>query len=312
MKKRHVFTFVLFIFVTAVSVAVPSFAEEKDKYVVGMPLLEEMAESKIADLLQDVVDTVAAKMDVDAEVVVIKHQHDDNVMDIVVSNMEAGRFDISFLMGMHYVEYLASGNDIAVPLFSVEMGGITAAKNCIYVRKGEFKDLNELRGKRWAGAEMLPTRYHLYKNGIDEPLESFFGELHYVTDSPVTEIAGGLEAGDYDAFSTLDYYIAISGYNTKKDLPFEPLHCQTAEHTNIFVAHRDMPRERMKEFRKIMLRSRSDPDFAKFEFAFMMIRGGFVPFDKEEVEPLKEAYELAVKNGWYEEEKNFWKKYMSE
>ena len=58
-----------------------------------------------------------------------------------------------------------------------------------------------------------------------------------------------------------------------------------------------------------MLKSDKDPAFAKFQFAFKMVDGKFVPVEEKKIKFVKEIADLAVKEGWEKEEEAFYKKY---
>ncbi len=282
-----------------------------ERVIVGLPVIKGMEKTSMVDLFTDIVNTVSGKMDVKAIPNIFTYEHDDDVAKIVMDNVESGDSDIIFWTGQDYSEYLDTGKDTLVPLFSLTMMGKTIVDSCIYARKGEIKNISELRGKRWAGTRVSPTRYLLYKEGIDEPVDKFFGSVQFKSDSPITNIVEGLENNEYDAFTSYDTYIGISGMDTKKDKPFEPVVCHEYDNTWTFMASKRLPHEFMEKYRKIMLKSYKDPDFAKFKFAFNMIRGRFIPVKNDEVQRIKKIYDLRIEKGWDREDKKFWKEYYS-
>jgi ABC-type phosphate/phosphonate transport system substrate-binding protein len=287
-----------------------TFAAKGGKFVVGLPMVAGIdSQSGISDLLDQFVATLAKKMGVQAEIMKIHYKDGDNILKLALAKVDSGEIDMLYLYGLVYAEYLRTGRKDLNPVFVMSMTKHTVLPSCIFVRKGTFKKVADLRGKRWAGSNLVPARYLLYKSGIDEPLDKFFGSATYASDSPVTNIIAGLDAGKYDAFTTFDSTIRITGLLTKKNISFEPLYCEDYDYNWIFLAKKDLPPDFTDNLRKIMLKSDKDPDFAKFQFAFKMVDGKFLPFNEEDFGKVKKINDLIVKEGWREEEKAFYKKY---
>lgn len=297
------------LFIAAVVFCLGARVNAAERVVVGLPVITGMEKTKIIDIFKNIVDTLSEKIDGEAVPNVFAYDYDENVYEAVYDNIESGDSDIIFWMGHEYAEYMEGREDTLVPLFSLTMMGQTLINNCIYARPGEVEDVSQLRGKRWAGTRVAPTRYTLYKEGIDEPLDEFFGSVEFRSDSPITNIIEGLENNEYDVFTTYDTYIGISGLDTKKDKPFEPVVCHTYDYTWTFMASKRLPHDFLEKYRSIMLRSHKDPDFAKFRFAFKMIEGRFIPVQHEDMEKIYEIYKLKKEKGWDKENEVFWKEH---
>jgi hypothetical protein len=287
-----------------------TFASKSGKFVIGLPMPAGIEkQSGFSDLFDQLVATMAKKMGLQAEILKIPFKDGDNTMKLVLAKVDSGELDMVYFFGLDYAEYLRTGRKDLNPIFVLSVTKRTVRPACIYTRKGAFKNVSDLRGKRWAGSNLVATRYLLYKSGIDEPLDKFFGSVAYVPDFPVTSIVAGFDAGKYDAFTTYDALLRVAGLLTKKGLSFEPLYCEDYDYTWIFLTKKDIPAEFTDNLRKIMLKSDKDPDFAKFQFAFKMVDGKFLPFNEEDFGKVKKINDLIVKEGWREEEKAFYKKY---
>ncbi|HOC91036.1 MAG TPA: PhnD/SsuA/transferrin family substrate-binding protein [bacterium] len=279
------------------------------RYTVGIPVVAGMENTQLAPLFQELVKVVGGKLGVKAETKLIIYEQGDDILKKVLSEVDSKKVDITLLFGQEYSEFQATGRTDLIPIATLSAAGQAVLSNCLYVRKGEFKSLQELRGKKWAGASYRPTRYLLYKKGIDEPLDKFFGSIDYANDSPITLIVKGLEEKQYDAFASYDSFVKISGMMTKKDVFFEPLVCEKYDHSWIFVARKEIPAATIEQFRKVLMGAAKDPDFGKFQFAFQMVAGKFQPVKADDVKFVRQIFDLGIKNGWRKEENAFFKKF---
>jgi len=291
-------------------VACPAHSSEQEKYVVAIPFIEGMGETSIGNLIKDIVKEMGNKLNVKTEFRAISYRHGDNTLKLVVDKFKSGEADISFIYGNEYAQYLDSGEDVFVPMFVLSVAKQIVLPVCIYTRKGEYDSIDQLRGKAFGTSNYKPVRYLLYQAGIDEHLDDFFGEVKYISDSPVSNIIDPLVNNEIDAFLAYDSVIRIGGYYTKKSTPFEPLVCEDYDHTWIFIARKGVDPDIIEKLTKIMVKSDKDPDFAKFQFAFKMVDGKFYPFQEKYFEKAREVYKIIKKNGWMKEEKEFYNKYL--
>ena len=279
------------------------------RYTVGIPVVAGMENTQLAPLFQELVKVVGDKLGVKADMKLIIYEQGDDILQKVLSEVDSKKVDITLLFGQEYSELQAKSRMDLIPIVTLSAAGQPILANCIYVRKGEIKSLQELRGKKWAAASYRPTRYLLYKKGIDEPLDKFFGSIDYANDSPITLIVKGLEDKEFDAFSSYDSFVKISGLTTKKDVSFEPLVYEKYDHSWIFVARKDIPAATIDEFRKVLIGAQRDPDFGKFQFAFQIVQGKFQPVKQEDIKMVRQIFDLSIKNGWRKEENAFFNKY---
>lgn len=299
---------ILTIAIVLVMTAATTVFAEKQSYTVGLPMPSGMEESSIADLLEQLVEHVGIVLEKDMKAEMLVYEYGTDVAELVVEKVESGEVDVSFLLGTEYAAYQDSGKDILMPLFSLSMSGQTIMPTCLFAAKGRYESVEDLRGLRWGGVYIKPTRYLLYKEGIDEPVDKFFSDVEFVSDMPVTGLIDGFENGDYDVFNTYDVTVRVAGFMNKKDISFEPVSCVDYNHSWVFVYRKDLDPDVMNEFRDLMLGADKDNRFAKFQFAFKMIQGRFLPLDMEEINEVVEIYEFEKKQGWNEEEEKYFEK----
>ncbi|HOX29268.1 MAG TPA: hypothetical protein PLQ76_08965, partial [bacterium] len=201
------------------------------------------------------------------------------------------------------------GDKTLNPLFTLSMNNKTLAPVCLYTRKGEVKDVAQLKGKKWGGICPLATRYILYKNGFDMPIDKFFSQINYIPDMPITNVTDPLLAGKIDVFTAYESVVWISGALNKKNAGFEPAFCEVFDHTWVFAARKTFDPALAEQMKKIMLNAHKDKDFAQFKFAFQMVNGRFVPIEKADMAKISAIAALAEKKGWKREEQAFFKKY---
>lgn len=87
-----------------------------------------------------------------------------------------------------------------VPLITVEVGGSASYKDCFFVRKADReKPLEDFRGSVVSGWGFDSMRKILFDAGIDEPVDSFFGEVRWL-DGMHPEWIIALDRGEIDGF----------------------------------------------------------------------------------------------------------------
>jgi len=281
-----------------------------DKYIFSVPMLKELDNDSFSRMLEELIAVLADKTDKNIEISKFIYSHDDNKMKLVTNRLESKQADISYLTGLEYSEYLISGGDELIPLFSLGIARTSVVPLCFVTRKGELKSVDELAGKRWQGSGIIPTRYLLYEKGIYKRPEEFFSSIGFTNDSPVSIMINKLINNEIDVFTTYKTALSIGGYLTKKDSGFELLECKDYDHNWIFLARKDVDKSFLKRMTEIMLKAHKDPDFAKFQFAFKMIDGNFINIKKEELDSVYKRAELIVEKEWRKEQTEFHEKYM--
>lgn len=298
---------ILFILTSILIFSVPSPAE--DTFTVAIPMVEGLEETTLIKHLENLSLIMGKKLDTTVVSRQLVYSYGDNLLDRVITDFKEKKSDVSYVYGIDYAQYLSEGKRDLIPLFTLTMDKSSLMKECLFIRKGEFTDVEELRGKKWAASHLYPTRYLLYKNGIDEPLDHFFSTIDYMSDAPLYKLVERLTSGDVDAISTYAIIMRLSGELTKKDSTIEPLYCDVYDHTWIFVARKDMDPAFLTKFRKIMLNSNKDKDFDSFKFAFQVIDGKFAPISQDDLKKIIDIAKLIKEKGWIKEQLEFYKKY---
>jgi ABC-type nitrate/sulfonate/bicarbonate transport system substrate-binding protein len=280
------------------------------KYTVSLPVIAGMETSSVGKLMIDVVNAIAKKLNLKIDVVKRPYWYDADVPKIVANDFKSKKVDVSFLSGVDYANYLRSGHKDATPIFQLSMSKKTVYNGCLYARKGEAKSLADLRGKKLGTAYVRPVRLIMFKNGVNEPIEKFFGGVSFIPDAPPTAMVDALEKKKIDAFYVIETSIFVAGYTAKKNLTWGPVACTEYDASPIFIARKDVDPNMVQKLQATVINSVKDPAFAQFQFAFKMVDGRFLPFDEKGFQKIAAVNDLVVKNGWDKEEKAFLKKYM--
>jgi len=283
-----------------------------EKFVVALPMIEGFEDTKLVEVFKQINDVVSKKVGVPVLSENLPFKHNEDLFTIVKDRFKAKKADISYINGRDHGAVLLDKTQGFETLAVLGMNKSTIEKGCFFIRKGSFKSVADLRGKKWKGSATVTPRYVLYKNGINEPLESFFDVRGFETDSPVAPLIDDLKSGAIDVFSTYYHTMWLSGELKKKPQEIEALGCEPMESHWVFVARSDLPKERVDQFRRIFLSADKDPDFKQFGFAFMMIDGRFMPMDEKTASVNKSFAKLIRDNKWIDEEKAFMKKYFKQ
>ncbi|HOX29267.1 MAG TPA: PhnD/SsuA/transferrin family substrate-binding protein [bacterium] len=288
-----------------------SFAAESPKKLVFLaPLPAGLESTKMQDIVQGMVTTLAKKISADVVIRKIPYKQGEKVAYEVRKQLEAGKADISFMSGTDYAEAVLKGSKGLVPMFIMTINQNPVTNYCLYARKGEFTDVTQMKGKKWGGVGIVPTRYLLSTKGVNSPLDKYFSSIRFIQDSPPNNIVSLLQKKEIDVFISADTGIWLSGMLRQKDAIFEPVYCAPAETNIIFIARSSLDGALIEELKKIMFNAHKDKDFAQFKFAFQMVNGKFVPVDQASLQVPMKVMKLAIKNGWLKEDMAFFNKYI--
>ena len=286
-------------------------AAQEESYTVAIPMIKGFEETRFTDIFRDINDVIGKKLDCDVTTEFLVFEHDETLIELVREKFDEGEADVSYINGIDQGEYMLNEEEDLDFLSVLGMENSPVEQTCFFVRKGEFSDVSELRGKRWRGSQTIQARFLLYQNDIDEPLNEFFGDIGFETDSPIMPLLDDLESGEIDVFSTYLHTVRLSGALASKDAFLEPLYCHDTESHWVFVADKDMPEKRRKQIRWLMLNAHKDKDFAQFGFAFAMIEGHFMPLTDEAKKVNLRYAKLVNENGWREEQEEFFEEYFT-
>ena len=309
-QTKHRFLVAVAAVIAAALLAIPAATQQPaEKYNLAVPMIEGFEQTKFIEMIQQMGVALGKKMGCDIKSQPLVFKYGQRLIDLVRSGVKAGKIDISYINGLEHGEALIAGETDLTPVFILGMQKSTVEKACFFVRKGEFKEISELRGKKFKASHPLLSRAILYKNGIDEPLDKFFGSVGYATDSPLNPMMEGLANKSIDVFGTYLHTVWLAGELTKKDSIVQALGCEDVESHWVFVARKDMPEQRKAQLIKAATTAHKDKEFAQFQFAFTMINGHFMPVDEKAIKINKEYASMVKKGGWRKEEAEFFKKY---
>jgi hypothetical protein len=284
-------------------------APADQKYVFAIPMIEGFEQTSFVQVFQKMGVVFSQKIGSPMVVKNLVFKNGDRLIDLVRKEFKNGTSDISYINGIEYGDYVRDGGKDLTLLFTLTMNNNTIDKTCFFTRKGEFKNVADLRGRKYAGAQPVMSRYLLYKNGINEPNAKFFSSIDYEPDSPIKGLLQRLYSKDIDVFATYMHTVWLSGDLNRKEANIAPLYCEDYESMWVFVARNDMPQDVVAKFRNAALNAYNDKDFAQFQFAFKMVKGRFAPLDDKAIDLDVKTSELIEKNGWHKEEAEFFKKY---
>jgi len=180
-------------------------------------------------------------------------------------------------------------------------------KICLYMKKDSMAgSITDLEGKTWAGSYFyMPTRYLLYKHGIDMPLGEFFGKLAYEPDDAWVPMATKLVEGEIELFPGTLEEESVGRAKDKRFNDIESGFCVPHRATHLIAFNRELPDEKMNQLRHILLGAHKDTDFRPFWFIFAAIQGHFEPFDPKAFNLTQEYVDICNERGWLDEQLEF-------
>lgn len=284
-------------------------AKVKKKYVIVLPIIKGMEQAKFVDYITKIGEVIGKKVNATITVEALYYEYNQRKDDLVRKRFREGKADIGYISGLELGEITRGGGNDIVPLFLLGMNQSPVKQVCFFTRKGEVKNVTALRGKKWQGAQPVLARYLLYKKGIDEPVDKFFGSVGFETETPISYLIDKLGRKEIDVFSAFSSTLMLSGEFVKKDSILEPLNCEDFESHWVFVARSDIPQDFVQKFVPLILSSHKDSAFAQFQFFYKMINGKFMPIDKKILKLNQDTADLVSKRKWRKEEQDFYAKY---
>lgn len=178
---------------------------------------------------------------------------------------ESGEADFTFEYDNWYIN---SYGGLATAIATYSIDGDKTHSYCIYVKKdGPIKTVADLRGRGMPGADMHFLKQILIDNGIDEPLDGFFGYMPF----NYGEELAALESGDLDYFiQATDYMLVLQFLNSAYKDTTRVLACTEKFTNHPLVARNGVPRDVIARVVSTLADAYDDPEFAgvfsMFEF----------------------------------------------
>ena len=260
----------------------------------------------LPSMLREMGKIAQQKIGVKFDVVDYTYGRTEDVMAKVVSMFKKGDLDFGYMFSQDFLRYAKTGDRTIIPFMSITMYGRPYAEMCVYTRKADnIKDIKTLKGKIWGGMHTLPTRYILYKNGIDKSLPDYFSKMVFISDTNTTAMLDALLEHQTDASVMASFQVGMVRSNNKKYNAIAESSCTEYDHNWIFVHHKDVPKDLVDKIKKTFLMAHKDKDFAQFHFIMKAIQGHFVDIEAKDLKTTVEIVDLATKNGWYKEEDKY-------
>jgi len=279
-------------------------ADENGKVVFALPILDELAESKMMDMLTDVVEVIAEEVDIEVAVTKKVFSHGEDTLDVTREAFEKDGADFGLVFAEDFVRMVPDDekNPMLRPMAMITFDQRKYMLPCMYVRKADgIESVKELEGKVIGATTAPPVRWLLHQRaGYDGSMFDYFSEVKYMSDFDLEAMIEALLDGDIDVF-----VVNKSTYRMGKKPPeaseVEALACEEFIANFIIAASSDAPNDLASRVRSLFLKAADHDAFKKFQFMFMAIDGEFVPVEKGDLDLTREIRALADKDKWQDD-----------
>jgi len=233
---------------------------------------------------------------------------EEDFMKYALSNMINKKYAAAGFSGEWYAKLPPAMREKFPPLFGITINGKKDENYCFYVRKGDgIKSVDQLRGKTLSTYVYTDARYTLYKNGIDEPLNKFFGKVKYdLTVAPV--LMQQLVEKDIDAFLTADFQVDTSRGVDPRFKDIVPIGCKEYVVTPFLIYRNDIDPAIVSKLQTAIKAWKKDPLFKSIKIFMVAIKGDVAIFTMKDFEKTFAIQKMAFDRGWEDEKKDFMKK----
>ncbi|HOX28743.1 MAG TPA: PhnD/SsuA/transferrin family substrate-binding protein [bacterium] len=226
-----------------------------------------------------------------------------------ITQLVSHKVDLVGFSGDWYAKMSPQMREKFLPLLVLVINGKKNTNYCLYVRKSDgITKVDQLRGKRLSTYVYKDVRYLLYKAGIDQPLEKFFGEVLYQTVLPL-DLMKMLTDEKIDAFVSSDYQVDLSRGIDPAFKNIVPVQCAEYTLNPFFLYSKDLDPEVVDKVKKAMVSWKTDKRFQKLKLFFVAIKGGVSDVKPEDLNTSIEVDKLIVSKGWETERKEFIKRH---
>lgn len=275
-----------------------------------VPVTEGLSVGSTSQLLGSLAKVIEKKTGFTFKVEELKYRQGQSPTKSIISKLDNGSADFSFLFSQDYIRYKKAGGAAVIPQFTMLIQGKPYSTVCAYTRKSDgISNVAGLKGKRWAGSHTVNTRYLMHVNKFDAPMAKFFSSVKFFDDINSKKMMDNLLANKYDVFVTGSFQVDMIKANDKKYEAVATSGCTEFDHNWIFVSSKSAPKDVSAAVKASFLRADKDKDFAQFKFVFAALKGKFVEFDPALLKTTENIVKLANDNGWYKEENDFIKTY---
>ena len=309
MKNRSVVSTLVtaftIVFVLGTGVA---FAET---YTMLAPVTKGMEGGSFEGLMNDVAETMAAETGLDVKFETVVYDIGENDAAMLIEPLKNGEADLTLIGSTNYLLMEKELNKYFIPAFTIVFNNSKYADECLWVLEdSKFKTVEDLRGATWGNSVIYPTRTILYDNGIDEPVDKFFGKTIFNEDAPLTNSVQALGSGKIDVFAANRHHLAIGGGGSvpgtggkdAKPVKYRDLVCMEGELHWTFGFNKDVPEDVRTKITKLFVTAHKNKAFQKFQFMFMAIKGGFARIEDGDYDRTREIVKLIKDGGWDKEQ----------
>ena len=132
-----------------------------------------------------------------------------------------------------------------------------------------------------------------------------------MSDNPPANLLDALIEEKIDVFVLQDFMVdMVLNGQPKYSKKVEKIKCKQFDHNFIFVYRKGVSKKVLKKVQSNFLNAHKDKDYRQFHFLFKAINGKFVKFKSKNLKTTKAILKKANKEGWFEQEKEFQKKYQ--
>ncbi len=233
---------------------------------------------------------------------------EEDYMKFAISNLVSKKIDVAGFSADWYAGLSPQMREKFPPLMGIMVNGKKNMNYCYYVRKSDnIKSIDQLRGKTFSTYTYIDGRYLLYKAGIDEPLDKFFGKVVYNL-GVAPEYMKALVDKKIDTFDTWDFMVETARSVDPKFKDIVPLACNEFGMNSFMIYRKDLDPAVIDKLRKAALNWKKDPRFSNVKMFFVAVKGDvFVPTEKD-FQLSYDVDKLSTTRKWNEERRAFLKK----
>jgi ABC-type phosphate/phosphonate transport system substrate-binding protein len=304
-KKAVIFVAALFVFVSLA----PVFASAKT-YTIVMPGTFSVSGKSKSQMTVFAEEIAKALSEVIGEPINLQTTNlaEEDFMKFAVAGLASKKIDVAGFNADWYAKFSPQMREKFPPLLGLLVNGKKSMNYCYYVRKEDgIKSIEQLKGKTLVTYTYRDPRYLLYKAGIDQPLEKYFGKVLYEI-GVAPEYMKDLVEGKVDTFVSWDFLVDTARGVDPRFKNIQQLACKEYGLNSFMIYRGDLDHATIEKLQKAALNWDKDSHFKNVKFFFVAIKGGvFIP-QSSDFDLSYAIDKLSVDRGWDAERKAFIKK----